>query len=297
METGQVTRADRRTRRLLRRMDRAAAVAARRQRRPGGVIIGLVVTIVLGLAGAAVLSTTGWDVSGLFRPRAFIDVEGRAVAIPWPAESDGRLAPAVPVSTAGEHAFLHVDDAGRPVGYDPCRPVDYVVRPDGAPPYGDALLADAVAIVSGATGLVLRAAGTTDEPPTVDRPLIQPERYGDGWAPLLIAWSDEQEMPELAGEVAGVGGSAAVPGADGTGMWLVAGRVVLDAPDLTDLMQRENGYGQARAIVVHELAHALGLDHVSDPNELMNPVSSNRLDLGPGDREGLALVGQVACQD
>ena len=279
-------------------MDRAAAAAARPgRRRPGGLITALLVTLALGLSGALVLSTTGWDASGLFRPRAYIDVEGRAVAIPWPARSDGRLAPEVPVSTAGAHAFLHVDEAGGPVGYDPCRPVYYVVRPDGAPPNGDALLAEAVAIVSGATGLVLQAAGSTDEAPRVDRPLIQPERYGDDWAPLLIAWSDEQEMPELAGEIAGVGGSAAVPGADGTGMWLVAGRVVLDAPDLNDLMHRENGYGQARAIVVHELAHALGLDHVSDPTELMHPVSSTRLDLGPGDREGLALLGQAACQD
>jgi hypothetical protein len=278
-------------------MDRAAAAATRPpRRRPGGVITGLVVTLALGVSGAAVLQTTGWDAAGLFRPRVYIDVEGRAVAIPWPAHSDGRLAPEVPVTTAGAHAFLHADESGGPVGYDPCRPVDYVVRPDGAPPYGDALLAEAIAIVSGATGLVLQNAGSTDEPPAVDRPLIQPERYGDGWAPVLIAWSDSSEMPELTGEVAGVGGSAAVPGADGNGLWLVAGRVVLDAPDLTELMRRENGYGQARAIVVHELAHALGLDHVADPNELMHPVSSTRLDLGPGDREGLALIGQVACQ-
>ena len=279
-------------------MDRAAAAAARPPRRgPGGLLTGLVVTLAVTVAGAAVLQSGRWDVAGLFQPHAYIDVEGRAVAIPRPAASDGRLAPEVPVTTDGAHAFLHADDAGGPVGYDPCRPVAYVVRPDNAPPYGDALLAEAIAIVSGATGLVLQNVGTTDEPPTVDRPLIQPERYGDGWAPMLIAWSDDAEMPELVGEVAGVGGSAAVPGADGTGLWLVAGRVVFDAPDLTELMRRENGYGQARAIVVHELAHALGLDHVGDPNELMHPVSSTRLDLGPGDREGLALVGQVACQE
>jgi hypothetical protein len=296
VQTDLVNRADRRTRRLLRQMDRAAASARRPRRRPGGILAGLVIALAFTLAGAAVLATVGWDPADLLRPRAYIDVEGRAVAIPRPEPSDGRLAEEVPVTTQGEHAFLHTDDAGGPVGYDPCRPVHYVIRPDGAPEHADALLAEATAIIADATGLVLQYAGETDEAPSVDRPLIQPERYGDGWAPLLVAWSDPSEMPELAGEVAGVGGSAAVPGANGTGLWLVAGRVVFDAPDLAELMRRENGYGQARAIVIHELAHALGLDHVADPGELMHPVTSNRLDLGPGDRQGLALVGQVACQ-
>jgi len=255
-----------------------------------------VITLALVLSGAGVLSANGWELPGLFGPQAYIDVEGRAVAIPRPDPTDGRLVPEVEVTTSGQYAFLHTDDEGGPVGYDPCRAVAYVIRPDGAPPHGDELLAEALAIVSAASGVVFEYRGSTDEGPTVDRPLIQAERYGDGWAPLLITWSDSTEMPELAGEVAGVGGSAAVPGADGNGQWLVAGRVVFDAPDLTALMGRQNGYGQARAIMVHELAHALGLDHVSDPDELMHPITSSRMDLGPGDRQGLALLGQVACQ-
>ena len=112
-----------------------------------------------------------------------------------------------------------------------------------------------------------------------------------------MAWSDETAVPELAGQVAGVGGSAAVPGSDGDGTWLAAGRLVLDAPDIAALLERPDGYAQARAIVIHELAHVLGLDHVDDPEELMNPMTSLRTDLGPGDRQALALVGQVACED
>src|SRR5665647_3165923 len=67
------------------------------------------------------------------------------------------------------------------------------------------------------------------------------------------------------------------------------------ADDLV-MLARPDGHQQARAIVMHELAHVLGLDHVPDADELMNPVSSNRTDLGPGDLQGLALVGQVACE-
>lgn len=255
----------------------------------------VVLTLVAGLLGLA--AWYQWDPVGLLQPRAFVEVEGRAVAVPRPEPAEGRLLPPVAATTTGSHAFLHSTDAGDPVGYDPCRPVRYVVRPDGAPPEGAMLVADALGTLSAATGLSFVDVGTTDEVPTMDRALIQPERYGDGWAPVLVAWSDEAEVPELAGAVAGVGGSAAVPGADGRGRWLAAGRVALDGPDLTVMLTRDDGYAQARAIVVHELAHVLGLDHVEDARELMHPRTSARTDLGPGDLEGLALLGQVACEE
>jgi hypothetical protein len=254
----------------------------------------------LGLAVVAAVAVTGLAARGdvdldWLRPRAYVEVAGEAVAIPDPPPSSGRPLPPVPVTTQGAHAFLHTTPDGGPVGYDPCRPVPYVLRTEGMPPEGERLVTEAVAVVSAASGLLLEYRGTTDEEPAVERVLIQPERYGDGWAPVLVAWSDESVLPELAGEVAGVGGSAAVPGPDGRGRWLAAGRVVLDAVDVAAMLEREDGYAQARAIVVHELAHVLGLDHVDDPGELMHPVNSTRTDLGPGDLQGLALVGQVAC--
>ncbi len=266
-----------------------------RQREPRhwGRTVGVVL---LAVAAGAAVQRTGWDPAGWFEPHAFIEVDGEAMAVPRPDASAGRLAPAVAVTSHGAHAFLHTTAAGTPVGYDPCRPVRYVVRPDGAPPGGDQLVQEAVDVVSRASGLVFEYDGTTDEPPSVDRRLIQPERYGDDWAPVLVAWADEAAVPELTGEVAGMGGSAAVPGADGHGQWLAAGRVVLDSADVGAMLSRPDGADQARAIIVHELAHVLGLDHVSDTEELMHPVSSTRTDLGPGDREGLALVGQGPCQ-
>lgn len=287
-------RARRRSRRVVRQMERASR---REQRRAGaGALLGLVLVLAVAFVGGGAAHRSGWDPTDWFRVRAYVDVGGRAVAIPDPPPSQGRLLPVVDAETDGAYAFLHTDDAGLPVGYDPCRPVRFVVREAGMPPSGQRLVEEAAAVVSAASGLVLEYAGPTDEAPAVERELIQPERYGTDWAPVLVAWSDEVEMPELAGEVAGVGGSAAVPGSDGTGQWLAAGRVVLDAPDLTAMLARTGGYEQARAIVVHELAHVLGLDHVSDRAELMHPISSTRTDLGPGDRHGLALLGQVACQ-
>lgn len=299
-ETARVSgqwREQRRSRRLLRRMDRAARrAAAPGPRVTARTAVWLTVAAVTVGSGAA-LRSAGWELADIAHPRAYLEIDGRPVAVPRPGPSDGRLLPAVPATTTGSHAFLHVLEDGSPVGYDPCRPVHYVVRPDGMPGVGESLIEDAVAIVSAASGIMIVAVGTTDEAPAMDRAIIQPDRYGDGWAPVLIAWSDEGELTELAGSVAGVGGSAAVPGADGDGTWLAAGRLALDTAELNAILTRGDGYEQARAVVVHELAHVLGLDHVSDPNELMHPITSTRTDLGPGDLQGLALLGQVACEE
>ena len=280
-------------------MDREARRSARRARRrsTGRPLVALAAVIGLAAGGGLVLRENGWDLAELARPRAYVEIDGRAVAVPRPHPSGGRVLSPVAATRTGTHAFLHTTEEGTPVGYDPCRVVEYVVRPVGMPQGGQALVQDAVAIVSAASGIAFTSAGLTDEPPVVDRALIQPERYGEGWAPVLFAWSDALEMPELAGQVAGVGGSAQVPGADGTGTWLAAGRVVLDTGDITTLLAGPLGYEKARAIVVHELSHVLGLDHVDDPNELMHPVTASRTDLGPGDLQGLALLGQAPCED
>ncbi|MDO8107407.1 matrixin family metalloprotease [Isoptericola sp. b441] len=280
-----------------RRVQRQMAHAARRRRSslPGLLVVALVCAVAL----VAVAHARGLDLrrpgdlAALFRPQVVVQVDGKAYAVPRPAPAHGRLLPAVPVTTTGSYAFLHTVDAG-PVGYDPCRPVRYVVRPQGAPPGGEELVTRAVAEISAATGLEFVDAGTTDEAPTVDRPLLQ-SRYGQDWAPVLIAWSTPRELPQLAGDVAGIGGSAAVPGADGRGTWLAAGRLALDAGDLGRMIHAGRA-DAAEAVVLHELSHVVGLDHVDDPDELMYPTTSRRVDLGPGDRAGLALVGQVACQ-
>lgn len=261
----------------------------------------VLLVLAVGVAGiGAVARARGLDVrhpddlAELFRPRVMVEVDGRAFAVPRPEPADGRVHSAVPVTSTGSYAFLHTVD-GSPVGYDPCRPVRYVVRPDGAPQGGQELVDEAVAQIEAATGLDFVYAGVTDEVPAVGRDLIQ-ARYGaTQWAPVLIAWSTSAEMPGLAGDVAGIGGSAAVPGADGSGMWLAAGRLALDSQDLGRML--DAGYrAAARAVVLHELAHVVGLDHVDDPGELMYPTTSARVDLGPGDLAGLALVGQVACE-
>ncbi len=285
-------------------MDRQIARSARGSTRGGSTAASRMLTILLvgttAIAGVGLVAQQrGLDLTdpgSWMHARAYIDIDGRAVQVPRPSPATGRVLPVVPVTTHGQYAFVHTGADGAPIGYDPCRPVRYVVRPDGAPAVGADMVRDAIAQISAATGLSFVDAGTTQEAPSVERALIQPARYGEGWAPVLIAWSTADEVPALAGDIAGVGGSAMVPGASGEGRWLAAGRLVLDRDDLSRILARTDGYAAARAIVVHELAHVVGLDHVTDSTELMNPTTTGIVQLGPGDREGLALVGAVACE-
>ena len=97
-----------------------------------------------------------------------------------------------------------------PVAYDPCRPIHVVVNERTVIGGAGAWCRQALDAVSRATGLQFVVDGPTDEAPSTDREAYQPDRYGKRWAPVLIAWSDPTETPELAGDVAGLGGSASL---------------------------------------------------------------------------------------
>ena len=206
-------------------------------------------------------------------------------------------APPLGHPTDGPYSFLQTQDDGvTPVTYSPCRPIHYVVRPDGAPAGGDALVATAISRISEASGLQFVADGATEEAPsTTDRPTYQPDLYGNRWAPVLVAWSTPTEAPELAGDVAGSAGSASVKSGDTA--FYVTGQVVLDGPSIAELMgDGPNGLAVAQGVVTHEMGHLVGLGHVDDPHELMNPTAAlTQTYLAQGDLAGLARVGSGPC--
>ena len=76
---------------------------------------------------------------------------------------------------------------------EPCAPIHYVVNTSLAPPGSIADVHEAVRRVSGATGIAFEYDGLTDEEPSIYRESFQPDRYGDRWAPVLIAWADPDD--------------------------------------------------------------------------------------------------------
>jgi hypothetical protein len=298
-------RRERELRELLERMERldgrsvdlhdpsfGTHVVARRKSALPSLLVLLVIASLFGAWRWGFLSALG----DFGRPPQYLNVNGNRIAVPFPPKNNTRLLPAVQASSHGTHGFLFALPDGKPVGYDPCRPVRYVIRPDGMSPIGERLITESITEISALTGLKFEYAGPTTEKPASARPVIQPSLYGEDWAPVLIAWTSPAEVPDLAGSVAGIGGSAEVPGADGSGEWLAAGRLALDTKDINRILAGHDGYPQAKAVVLHELGHVVGLDHVQDRAELMFPETATLSDFGPGDREGLALVGQVSCE-
>lgn len=198
-----------------------------------------------------------------------------------------------PPEVAGSGSFAYMatqQTSERPVAYDPCDPVEYVVNEALAPDGADGLLVSAVEEISAATGLAFRAAGTTDEEPRKRPRALLPRRQ-----PVLVAWTTPDVVPDLSGSVAGVAGSAARHDEYTGESRYVTGMVALDAPQLAEILARPQGAEQVRAIVVHELSHLVGLDHVDDPGELMYADNVGVTGFGPGDREGLAALGSGDC--
>ncbi|MGL5858068.1 MAG: hypothetical protein ACRC35_06630 [Angustibacter sp.] len=219
---------------------------------------------------------------------------GRSDHPPLPKDArHTRVLPVVTPTTHGPHQYMAVLPDGDPVTYDPCRPVHYVVNEQDLPDGGLALVQQAFDEISRATGLAFVADGQTDEPARADRVARQPDRYGNRWAPVLIAWTDEKQFPALAGTVAGVGGSTAIATDGPQSRRYVTGQVALDAQAFAGLLAAGRP-DTARAILLHELGHVVGLGHVRATTELMHG-KTGRWAFGPGDLQGLAALGAGRC--
>ena len=184
------------------------------------------------------------------------------------------------------YAFERQDDRCRPVRWNPCAPISYVVNPTGGPADAIALAQAAVAQIAQATGMEFRFEGTTDEPGAPGRSIVQ-ARYGARFAPLLIAWVEARAIEGAAG----LGGlnflsSGPEPPQAITGFAYLA-------RNLTNV----GGPNLQTGLLLHELGHAVGLDHADDTLQVMNSVGDAGRPLttyGDGDLAGLDRLGRGA---
>ena len=239
--------------------------------RRAGPAVAAVVTAALVVAGSVLTVVV---------QRAQAAATGQVFAIGEPAEAAAGWGP------------TYVDEQGRPARWDPCTSISYVVQPGWIPDAGRADLAEALSRLTAASGLQFVFEGDTDEMPSAGREAYQPARYGERWAPLLIGWIPPETTDLGIGAGAqGLSLSVAVPGRNGPS--LVSGQVVLDASN-----RLGSGFGAGTTdgeVLLHELAHAVGLGHVLDPTQVMYPQTTNsESQFGAGDRAGLAAVGAPA---
>jgi hypothetical protein len=173
------------------------------------------------------------------------------------------------------------------VAWDACEPIHYVVNPDGAPDDWEQLVDAAVSQVEDASGFDLDADGTSDDSSSDRRK--EDVRQG---LPVLIDWATPDEVETLRGDTVGIGGSSAVTRNGETRF--VTGVVVLDEEEY-DRMSRTGRDRAATLILAHELSHVLGLDHVDDERQLMNPSYVGQRGFGDGDRAGFKVLRDMPC--
>jgi len=195
---------------------------------------------------------------------------------------------------AGSYRFMRLQagSSDRPVTYDSCSVVHVVLNPDEGPLLAPALVMGALHEVSRVSGLRLEYDGTTSRRPGSD---TDTHWKGGRPPPVLVAFATGHQVPRLQGKVAGFGGSTSqrVPGS--ALRHYVTGHVTLDADTFRRLSQQADGVQLEQAIIMHELGHVLGLAHVNDPAELMNRHNLGLTAYGPGDREGLRILGHGRC--
>jgi hypothetical protein len=187
--------------------------------------------------------------------------------------------------------FLDRTDQGDPTRWNPCAPIPYVVNASLAPPGSIEDVHTAVEMISEATGIAFEYEGSTSEEADPFREVFQPDRYGDRWAPVLIAWADPDtsNIPfEHGNEVAAGVAVPVIPPTRVEDVY-VSGWIALNAED-----PNPPGFdfpGAQGPVILHELGHLMGLGHVDRFGEIMHPSGGGATGLGPGDREGLRLVG------
>jgi hypothetical protein len=198
-----------------------------------------------------------------------------------------------PTGSSADYRFLVTFADGTPERWNPCEPIRYVVNPDSAPPGSIEDVHEAVERTSHATGISFVYDGLTDEVPRAEREGYQPARYGDRWAPVLIAWVNPSRT-DIAftsqGHEAAAVASPIEPRGDRI---FVSGWIAMSEQDLNP-----PGFGRPGdqgPVLLHELGHVMGLNHVQAPDEVMEPSGGYVTDFGRGDLEGLHQLGAGGC--
>ena len=179
--------------------------------------------------------------------------------------------------------------------------ITYRVNTDGHPSRVT-LVKEALAKVTAASGLRFRYLGTTTYIP---RNAVLHYRSGNRYvfdaaqeraatgAELVVAWAAKSRTNLLSGTEA-ASGTASWSGSATSQLRIVQAAVVMRAGVVLPSGFRAGA--SVGTLLLHELGHAVGIEHVTAPSQLMYPTLGSWSPAGysSGDRAGLRLVGRAA---
>jgi hypothetical protein len=191
---------------------------------------------------------------------------------------------------------------GVPVRWDPCQTITYAINADDADSPIAPDLRRALQRVTEVTGIRFESVGTTREG---FLHAYQRMRFARviRRAELILIWVDHDDYREILRRLhdprPSIAFAKTMKGLYANRDQYFGGIIVMD-DDATSVRGFGSTYAHG-AVLLHELGHIMGLDHVKDPDQLMysgrNP-RWNLHDFGPGDLEGLRLLGEDAgCLD
>ena len=203
--------------------------------------------------------------------------------------------PTAPAGGSVSYSYMVTNANGTPGRWDPCTPIHYVTNLSEAPAGSASLVSHALAQVAAATGDTFINDGPTTEIPSNGRPSYQPDRYGQRWAPVVIAWAQSSQTNQLpGGNVVGEGGPTWMTAPNGDKVF-VTGEVLIDRNATQSLSVGFAGSSLGE-LLLHELGHVMGLGHTGDATQIMYPTLTPlpQASYGAGDRTGLSAVGRSA---
>ena len=196
------------------------------------------------------------------------------------------------------YSFLFTTPDGcKPVRFNPCDAIHFIVNPANAPAGGVNDVHQAFKMIADAGGFNFVDDGTTDTDRfDFSRPAYDPARYGERWAPIVVSWSHLGNSSANDVVIAGMGNGITADGA------VVTGMLNLNSDARIDLARTQpvpDGFGSGISwgrVMLHELGHVFGLGHVESKGAIMHEQlleqTLSKTEYGTGDLQAWRILGR-----